>query len=96
MTCTAGGQELLQPDTTANPLLSRFISFMADRAVKPDAEVPNALDDKLVRLLAEPKLNKEAKALLKAMSTMFPTHVPKVSKPNCSMFLGCGSKVQPS
>ena len=92
--CTAGGQELLQPDNTANPLLSRFISFMAEKAVNRDMEVPNALEDRLVRLLAEPRLNTEAKALLKAMAAMFPTHIPKVSKPKCSMFPGCSQKVQ--
>eukprot|EP00891_Asterochloris_glomerata_P008203 jgi/Astpho2/8203/fgenesh1_pg.00120_%23_110_t len=77
MDLASGGQELLQPDTTANPILSRFISFMADKAVNSDEEVPNAVKDRLVRLLAEPKVNKEADALLKAMSTMFPTHIPK-------------------
>ncbi len=65
---------------------------MADKAVNSDEEVPNAMKDRLVRLLAEPKVNKEADALLKAMSTMFPTHIPKVSKPKCSMLSGCSQQ----
>ena len=70
---------------------------MAAKAVDSDEEVPNPLEDRLVRQLAEPpleNLNKEAGALLKAMSTMFPTHVPKVSKPSAPCFQAAASKVQ--
>ena len=70
---------------------------MAAKAVDADEEVPNPLEDRLVRLLAEPpleKMDKEAGVLLKAMSTMFPTHVPKVSKPSAQCFQAAASNAQ--